>query len=533
VDQRDFGGGVYHLRVNAKCGMMNDESDSRLIHPFAFCTQHFLQGHSRMKNAWRLLLVVAGIICLLSRPSRADLESDIQAVLRDKLLEKGSVGVVVVELGAEAGGDRILYTHNASRPFMPASNMKVVTTSTALDLLGADFRFRTLLVRHDQDLILVGDGDPTFGDVEMLKKAGWGTTTVFQNWAEQLKKAGVSSIGNVKVDDSVFDLMFVHPHWPTDQEQARYVAQVAGVALNANCVDFYIHPTAAGRAVGYRLDPPTQYIKVQNTCLSGGENAVWLTRQLGTNDIVLRGTCPAASQAPVSITVHDPALFAATVLSETLGAVGIKAGGAVLRDRSVRMKLAKKEAGYTVLAVHETPLVQVLARANKDSMNLYAESLCKRSGFAASGQSGSWADGTAAAAAFLKKTGVGAAEFQLDDGCGLSRENRVSVNTLMHVLQHNFHGRNREVFLNSLAVGGVDGTLDGRFHEPQFRGRVMAKTGYIATVSALSGYLKVGEDRWYAFSILMNDLSRGSNSKAKALQEAIVKAVFNDAKRSR
>lgn len=486
-----------------------------------------------MKHALRLLLVVVGILSLAPAVSRADLAGDIQAVLRDKLLAKGSVGVVVVELSSDPGADRVLFQHNPTRPFIPASNMKVVTTSAALDLLGSDFRFQTLLVRHDQDLIIVGDGDPTFGDAEMLKKVGWGTTTVFQNWAEQLKKAGLTSVRNVIVDDSVFDQTFVHPRWPADQEQARYVAQVAGLSLNANCVDFYIRPTTPGQPVGYRLDPPTQYIKVQNTCMSGGASAVWLTRQRGSNEMILRGTCPISSQAPVSITVHDPAMYAATVFSETLAAAGIKLTGSVSRDRTVRGKLVQKDAGYSVLAIHETPLPQVLARANKDSMNLYAESLCKRIGFAATGKSGSWTEGSAATAAFLKKVGAGPEEFQLDDGCGLSRDNRVSANTLMRVLQHNFHGNQRDVFLASLAAGGVDGTLDSRFQEPQLRGRVMAKTGYIATVSALSGYLKVSDDRWYAFSILMNDLPRGTNSKAKSLQEAIVKAVFNEAKRAR
>jgi D-alanyl-D-alanine carboxypeptidase/D-alanyl-D-alanine-endopeptidase (penicillin-binding protein 4) len=156
-------------------------------------------------------------------------------------------------------------------------------------------------------------------------------------------------------------------------------------------------------------------------------------------------------------------------------------------------------------------------------VNVYAESLCKRLGAASSGQSGSSESGTAAVGTFLKRIGIAEGEFKIDDGCGLSRENRVSANAIVQILQTNFASNYRDVFLNSLSVGGKDGTLDNRFGA--MRGRVMAKTGYIANVSALSGYLKGRDEKWYAFSILMNNVPAGANGRAKQLQESIVKAI--------
>ena len=299
------------------------------------------------------------------------------------------------------------------------------------------------------------------------------------------------------------------------------------MSLNANCIDFYVQNGGVGKVVSYRTEPPTGYVSVHNSCVGGGENAVWLTRQRGVNQIVLKGTCKARSEGPVAVTIHDPGMYAATVLAETLRAGGIEIEGKVGRDRTVRGKLMveKPEAGYAVLAVHETPIGAVLARANKDSMNLYGESLCKRVGFAMSGQSGSWENGTAAVGAFLKRAGAAENQFHLDDGCGLARLNTVSPHTMILVLEHNFHGKQRAEFMSSMAVGGQDGTLDKRFREAGLRGKVFAKTGYIANVSALSGYFQAGEDQWYAFSILMNGLPGGSNSRPKALQESIVKAI--------
>ena len=484
-----------------------------------------------MKHALRIPLV---LICSLLPvgPALAGLESDIHAILQDKLLDKAAVGVMVVQLSPTGAQDRLLFQTRPELPLAPASNMKVITSSAILDALGPEFRFRTLLVKHGDDLVLVGDGDPTFGDAELLKKSNWTTTTVFQNWAEQLKKAGLSSFNRLLVDDSVFDAVLFHPRWDPNQGHSRFSAEVAGMTLNAGGVDLAVHASAAGRLASYTMNPPTRYLPVQNTCVGGTASNVILDRLKGTNSLILKGSCPAGREVSVSITVHDPALYAGTVLAETLASHGITIG-AVARDRTVREKVMqhRSDEGFVVLAVHETPLLAAMTHANKESINPYAEAMCKRLGAAVSGASGSWENGPAAAGVFLKKTGASEADFHLDDGSGLSHENRISARTMMGVLRYDFHGPNREAFIATLAVGGKDGTLDERFKN-DLRGRVMAKTGYIVGVSALSGYLKGKDEQWYAFCILMNGIPKGANSRAKQLQEAIVKVVDANTKGS-
>ena len=484
------------------------------------------------------------LLSVLTAATRADLDKDIHAILRDRLLEKASVGIEIVQLGETAAQDRVLFRHRGDAPHIPASNLKIITTSAALDTLGPDFRFQTLLVQKGEDLVLVGDGDPTFGDAELLKKVGWDTTTVYQNWAQQLRKAELLAFRHLLIDDSVFDETFVHPNWPPDQEQARYVAQVAGMSLNLNCIDFFVRGSGSGALATYRLNPPTRYAPVTNSVVAGGDNAVWINRHRGSNDITLRGTCPSSGEVAASVTIHDPAMFAATVLAETLRSNNVHVEGKIARDRTVRASLKTGFGGerqpeprtlnpepssrYRILAVHETPISQVLARANKDSINLYAESLCKRLGFAAGGATGgpgSWPTGAAAIGAFLRKTGASESQFRIDDGSGLSRENAVSPDAVTSVLRFNHHGPNREAFLASLAVGGIDGTLDERFRSADLKGRVFGKSGYIVGVSALSGYIKARDGNWYTFCILMNNLARGTNGRAKFLQDQIVKAI--------
>jgi D-alanyl-D-alanine carboxypeptidase/D-alanyl-D-alanine-endopeptidase (penicillin-binding protein 4) len=218
-------------------------------------------------------------------------------------------------------------------------------------------------------------------------------------------------------------------------------------------------------------------------------------------------------------------MFAGTVLAETLKANGITMTGKVMRDRTVREAIEKKSPTVKLLAINETPLPTVLARANKDSMNLYAECLCKRLGHEVSHQPGSWANGTAAVKAFVTSCGVSPNEVQLDDGCGLSRKNAITANGLVHVLAHDFDGPNRNTFVSSLAVGGEDGTLDKRFRD-DLRGRVFAKSGFVRGVSCLSGFVKTKDNEWYAFSILMNGVYAGD---VKVIQEKIVKAIDRNA----
>lgn len=481
---------------------------------------------SRMKQAAVRLGCVLAVLLGGAAASRADLAGDVEAVLKDKLLQKASVGIEVVRMGKSDADSKSIYQRDARTPLMPASNLKLTTTSASLDRFGPDFKFRTMLIQHGSDLVLIGDGDPSFGDAEYLKRVGWKPTTVYENWAEQLKKLGVKSVRNVIVDDSVFDQDFQHPHWPPGQIDHAYAAEVGGLNFDANCVTFIIQPTSPGQRVGFSLIPNTRYLTVDNGCVTG-RNEVQLGRKPGSNEIIMRGEAPASGPSSLLETIHDPPMYGATVLAETIGASGIPVSGEVKRDRTAAQAREKAPAGeWRVIGIHETPLAVALARANKDSVNLYAESLCKRLGHEASHASGSWENGTAAVGAFLKKAGVPEAEFHLDDGSGLSHQNHISPHALIRVLTYDFFSPNHDAFLNSLSVSGSDGTLEERFRAtPDLRHRVIGKSGFIEGVSCLSGFVHAKDNQWYAFSIMMNGIPYKSNSLAKSLQERVIHAV--------
>lgn len=473
-----------------------------------------------MMVSFRRLGIVALAVTLSSaRAWGGSLESDIRAVLSDKALGKASVGVAVARVGTAAGPD-FLFQSNATTPLMPASNLKVVTTSAALATLGPDFKFRTELLLKDGDLYLIGDGDPTVGDPDPA--IGLATDQLFKFWAQQLKQKGITSIRHVYVDDSIFDREFAHPSWPEDQLNLRYVAEVSGFSFRRNTIEIEARQSKTG--VELALNPATAYVKLSNAVKAGGRNAIGAVRTPGTNEIVVRGEVPKGSTGNFEVTIHDPALYGATILFETLRSEGIQMTGGVGRNTSARTVRNAQPGLFTQIGALETPLAIVLKRCNKDSQNLYAESMAKRLAAKATGQPGSWAGSRATIGTWLNKLGVPSDQFSLDDGCGLSRNNRISAEGMVKVLASDFAAPYRDTFVGSMAVGGMDGTLENRFNG-DLAGRVHAKTGFINGVSTLSGFLKGKNNQWYAFSILMNNVSG-----AKPLHDRIVKAIDENAR---
>lgn len=467
------------------------------------------------------------IVLLAATGARADLQQDVRSAIASAGLKNASVGVQITKLGQAPELDQTLVAIDADKPLIPASNLKLITTAAAIDTLGVDFEFRTQLLTRDGDVAIVGDGDPMFGDSVALSGTGWGTTTVFESWADSLKERRITSVKNVVVDDSIFEEMAFHPRWPTNQAHLEYVPQVSGLNLNANCLDVYAIRNANDTA-SYRVDPPTRYVTVENQLTVGSSHSLYLSRVLGGNRIILKGTIDATNNSPFRVTIHDPSLYAGAVLAETLKRKGITVTGEVKRDRTIRGGLdsATMPAGWSPVAVNCTPLARVLARTNKNSINLYAESVGKRLAAKMMGAPGSWETVPKALTSFVAKAGATSGAAIFDDGCGLSKQNAVSPSTFCATLAYMFHGQNREAYVKSLSIGGEDGTLEKRFRE-DLAGRVFGKSGYVTGVSTLSGYLKTESGEWYAFSILTNNIS--SAAPAKAMQDAIVRAIDRNA----
>ena len=481
-----------------------------------------------MKIRTRFLSIAA--ILLAASVVQGGLESRTREILQAGGLTNASFSVMAVDLS----NNQTLIAINPDEPMIPASNMKLITTAAALNVLGPDFMFETRLLLADGGVLVVrGDGDPGFADPKLMKKYGTEVKNVEQlleAWVAAVANAAPKQLNRLAVDDRIFDDQFVHPTWPRNQLNNWYCAQVAGLNFFDNCLMVYVSPTVTGESPHVQMVPHVPDLETFNRARTGKRNRFGIDRTLDTNHFTFHGEVHRRT-APHWVTVHDPPLLFGRILADRITqGTGIKVA---MVDRATA---EDRFANAKVLHRVRTHMALVLERCNKHSQNLFAEALLKRMGRHYTGTRGGWLNGAAAVRAFLSQRALGpaAASVTIADGSGLSRDNRITARILVKLLAHMHADKQRgEPFKNSLPVGGGEGSLAKRFTR-NIHAKVLGKTGWIKGVGALSGYLEFpaatapggaeSSPRTVAYCILIND-SPLANSQMKRLQDRIVRLI--------
>ncbi|HUU36580.1 MAG TPA: D-alanyl-D-alanine carboxypeptidase/D-alanyl-D-alanine-endopeptidase [Candidatus Desulfaltia sp.] len=445
-------------------------------------------------------------------PSASDLQRRIDGILGAAGLSRVLFSVCVVH--GETG--EIVYEKNAHLALIPASNMKIVTSAAALEHLGQGFAFITRVGLCGDALVVKGSGDPLLGDKETDARNGGGARPVIRDIVLRLKELGIVAVSDIVLDTSIFDGERVHPSWPENQLHQKYACEVGGLNYNGNCVD--ISAAQRNGKVVLTLDPPSDYIQLANALTVRRSRKSWFSvkRTDVPNVLVIQGNCRTQA-GPYSVAVENPALFFGRLLREALVREGIDVGGEVLEGP------APEGCEFREVIAFSTSIRDCLLRTNKDSLGLAAEAMLKR--LAAQSdpdqKPGSWDGGKRVLAEYLQTRGVDEREFVIADGSGLSRDNRLSANALTRVLMHLAAGPDWEFYRGTLAVGGLDGTIEKHFWETKYRGRVQAKSGYIQAVRALSGVVRTDSGD-YIFSILANRAGNGARGAIDSAVKAVV-----------
>ncbi len=431
-----------------------------------------------------------------------------------------SLQVVDVESGA------VIAEQSPNTPLAPASNMKLFTTAAAIDLLHPDFQVTTTVFMRgtadaggtlNGDVKVVGHGDPTIGG----RFHDGHSTAVIDEWATDLKRAGVKTIhGNLIFEYGYMDTEYIHPTWPVDQLVNWYEAPVSAFSMQENCVQVRVAPTRPGQACLVQFEPPTAYLDLETSCVTG-RGMPFITRYRNTNRILVRGGTPARTGiTEVFVTIENPVQYFAAVTHETFLRNGITVQGQII----VTPRDARPD--WKAVSQHTTPLNVVVYVINKKSQNHYAEELVKIIG-AETKKDGSWSAGTGTVTDWLTgKVGVATGEFHQADGSGMSRNNRASANAFVHLLRYMWKSPNREDFVSSLPYSGdPDAKFGHRLRGAPFARQVYAKTGYIVGVVGLSGYIHGASGRVYAFSFLFNRYHVGVFAVYQ-LQDAMLKEII-------
>lgn len=416
--------------------------------------------------------------------------------------------------------DSAIYEINSEKLFVPASNMKLITTATALYLLGPHFQFKTYLFLQGEikervlhgDIIIAGRGDPTFA-LENLEQ-----------FVKKIKTLQIKQItGRIIVVDDYFIDERLPVGWAWHYLDARYAPEISALSLNKNVVSVRIRPTSAGEYVSVSIYPPTEYVQLVNRMKTTmGDDSIIIFRKPEANIIYLDGTINIKSVRDIDIAVKDPALFTGNYLKERLIAEGIKIYQKVIRLKENEI-LSKDNVLIVVDSTVSIPLSEIIKETNTESENLYAEILLKTLG-AQLYSEGSFSAGLKAIKEFLYIIGVDTNNVSLWDGSGLSKHNLVSPRTLVSVLKFMYNNSKLNFyFYNSLPRPG-NGTLKARFNG--FSNTLRAKTGAIQATSCLSGYLKISDTN-YAFSMLFNNFTCSLKTILN-IQEKIISAITED-----
>src|SRR5205823_4524571 len=389
-------------------------------------------------------------------------------------------------------------------------NFEVTTTVYARGTADAT---RTL----DGDVKITGHGDPTIGG----RFHDGHATAVIEEWITDLKRAGVTTIkGNLVFEYGYMDTDYIHPTWPPDQLVNWYEAPVAAFTMQEGCVAVRVMPSRSGKPCVVQLDPPTSYLELENSCVTG-RGLPFITRIRGTNSIVVRGGVPARSGlTEVFVTIENPIQYFATVTNETFARGGIKVQGQIIiTPRDTR-------SDWQPVSQHATPLEILVYVINKKSQNHYAEQVVKIIG-AEKKKEGSWTAGTSTVTEWLtEKIGVPDGEYHQADGSGMSRDNRASANAFIHLLRYMWKSPWREDFVSSLPYSGdPDSKFGHRLRQAPYARQVYAKTGYIAGVVGLSGYVHAASGKIYAFSFLFNRYHVGVYAVYR-LQDEMLKEII-------
>jgi len=411
-----------------------------------------------------------------------------------------SVGIAVHELGT---GNPV-FTWHEREALNPASNQKLLTAAAALELLGADYRFQTRVLRSGDALVIVGEGDPSL------------QTGHLRAMAEQIaERTDLSKIRRIVVDDSAFSERRFGPGYDSEGPGPSYMAPSGALSLQWNTIEIGIRGAAKGQPVEVWVSPPSAHVTVQSSATGGRGTISTQTRADGERTVIdVRGNLPAGSSTKTRRRITDPGRFTGTTFANLLR----HHGAAALR---IERGIAPDDA--ETLVTHESEaLPEVLRTSLSYSNNFASEQLLRTLGWRMTGEPGDWTNGRLAVRRYWDAAGLPLRDLLFENASGLSSWGRLTAGSLARLLAFaTREGSEASVLPDVLPAAGKEGTMRGRLGRA--KGRVNAKTGTMNGASALSGVVQTRGGERLGFSILV--AGPISAHRSRRLQDRVVMAL--------
>ena len=436
------------------------------------------------------------------------LEDAVRTLKQDSQMKNAILGFNVVE--QKTG--KTFFEINGDVGLAVASSQKVITSTASLELLGTDYRYKTMLAYDgriqsgvlDGNIYLLGSGDPTLGS---WRYADTKEQVVLDEWIKAFQRNGIKrATGSLIAYDKAWESQTTPGGWPWNDIGNYYGAGASALNWRENQYDLKLR---SGSRTGDKVSIVSTVPKLYDVNLiseltigkpGSGDNAYIFLAPYGSVGFV-RGTIPPNQNAfTISGSIPNPPFQLAATLVDEFKSKNIEVNAAAPTSRESLLRKVELPKNLTTLSTHSSPSLDSINHwFLKRSINLYGEALVKTLGYERKA-SGSTDSGLAVVKSFWKANGVDPSSINIIDGSGLSPQNRVTATALVKVMQY---ARTRtwfSSFYNAL---------------PEING-IRMKSGTIGGAKSFTGY-----SGGYTFAIIVNNYSGSSSDIVRKLYNVL------------
>lgn len=454
--------------------------------------------------------------------SQQSFENEVAKLLSQPEYRNASVGFHIMDLSS---GETI-FQLNEEKPLIPASTLKLVTSATALEILGADYRFTTKIGFTGKiagktlkgDLAIIGGGDPVLGSEYFIDH--YLKPHFLEIWAKKLKAAGIQHVdGNLILDCSLYGNEKIPPTWIWEDMANYYGAGANALTVYDNMFRItFKSPKRAGEQTQIiAIYPKIDGLDIVNEVVSSDINRdmAFVFGSPIDKTRFIRGTIPKNRNAfTIKAAIHHPEELLSTEFLSFLAKERIFISG------EIQFKTIEKKK-FQVVYIQESPtLAEIVKVLNYKSVNLFAEHLVNQVA-AENNNLGDRKKGLEIIKLFWHEKGIQTENIFMEDGSGLSHFNAVSPIQFTSILLYMYNfSLQKDAFFCSLPSAG-SGTLSGFSSDFFPNGSLKAKSGSMTRVRCYAGYLNTDSGKNFAFSAMFNHFV-GNHSKLSGEVEKLL-----------
>lgn len=469
-----------------------------------------------------LFLIVQPVLAEDSQQSaapRIEIPPAIKKVIVGHRLPPDSYSILVQEMDAPAS----LLAVNPTLPLNPASTIKVLTTLTALEVLGPAYTWKTsvyVLGRLENgvlqgDLLIEGGGDPELDENSL------------RGMLKTLRRIGIKEIaGDLILDANYFDTAVSNGPSIDNKDDRAYNVRPHALLSNFQSVNFYLYPLRGTGKVSIRTDPElpnlniVNQIRIQQGQCGGYQRGIsFKTDPKNANSVIFSGNYPSACGEYLLVrAVLDAPNYTYGLFQMLWRELGGEFNGAV--------RMGAVPAGRRPNLVWPSrPLSDLTKHINKYSNNVMTRHLLLTLGAERYDTPATPEKGIQAIQDFLHERQIDTTGLVLVNGAGLSRDERITARLMNEVLRLGYRSSFMPEFISTLPLTGIDGTMRNRLRSETTRGRMHIKTGTIDEVSAIAGYVQARSGRYYTVSAMLNH-ELADRGPGVELMDALLRWVY-------